>query len=184
MNKYHNGKIYKIVDVGYNKCYIGSTVKTLSQRMAHHRHMYRKQKEGLFHNVNSFSLFDEFGIDNCKIELIEYYKCETKDELLRREGDHIKNTDCVNKYVAGRTDREYYVEHRKIILQQMKTRAETKTEQIKEYKSYYYNKNKEDVLEKCKKYYQDNIVKVKLRQNEQFDCICGSKYNYSNKKKT
>ena len=23
-NKYKNGKIYKIVDVGYSKCYIGS----------------------------------------------------------------------------------------------------------------------------------------------------------------
>ena len=30
-NKYQNSKIYKIVDVGYNKCYIGSTVEELSK---------------------------------------------------------------------------------------------------------------------------------------------------------
>ena len=44
MNKYQNGKIYKIVDVGYNKCYIGSTTETVSQRMARHRNCYKACK--------------------------------------------------------------------------------------------------------------------------------------------
>ena len=45
MNKYHNGKIYKVVDVGYNKCYIGSTTESLSQRMARHRSAYKNIKK-------------------------------------------------------------------------------------------------------------------------------------------
>ena len=42
MNKYHNGKIYEIVDVGYNKCYIGSTTESLSRRFSKHKHPYKK----------------------------------------------------------------------------------------------------------------------------------------------
>ena len=41
MNKYHNGKIYKIVDNAYTKQYIGSTTESLSQRMTRHRSGYR-----------------------------------------------------------------------------------------------------------------------------------------------
>ena len=40
-NKYHKGKIYKVVDIGYNKCYIGSTCDTLSKRMTSHRNKYK-----------------------------------------------------------------------------------------------------------------------------------------------
>ena len=41
-NKYQNGKIYKITDVGYNKCYIGSTTEGLSTRMARHRASFKQ----------------------------------------------------------------------------------------------------------------------------------------------
>jgi hypothetical protein len=50
---------------------------------------------------------DEFGIENCKIELIENYPCNSKEELLKREGWYIKVTECVNKMVAGRTKQEW-----------------------------------------------------------------------------
>ena len=98
MNKYHNGKIYEVVDVGYIKCYIGSTTEKLSQRMTRHRSDYNRYNDGRReHRVSVVELFDEFGLDKCKIELIEYCKCETKDELTRKEAEHIKNNDCVNK---------------------------------------------------------------------------------------
>ena len=99
------------MDIGYNKCYIGSTTETLSRRMAHHKCSFKHYKQGLRTKVSSFELFDEFGIDNCKIELIEYFKCEAKDELLKREGENIKNTECLNRVVAGRTCKEYRVDN-------------------------------------------------------------------------
>jgi hypothetical protein len=46
MNRYENGKIYKIVDVGYNKCYIGSTCESLSKRMERHRKQYKEYSKG------------------------------------------------------------------------------------------------------------------------------------------
>ena len=60
MNKYQNGKIYKIVDVGYNKCYIGSTCEALSQRMARHRSNYKRYLQGkhLAHTSSFFCLMN------------------------------------------------------------------------------------------------------------------------------
>ena len=34
MDKYQNGQIYTIVDVGFNKCYIGSTCEGISKRFS------------------------------------------------------------------------------------------------------------------------------------------------------
>ena len=101
-NKYHNSKIYQIIDIGYNKCYIGSTTEELSMRMARHRGKYKSFLSGNYSCVSSFDLLNEYGVENCKIELIEYYKCDTLQELRKREGEHILNTECVNKNLAGR----------------------------------------------------------------------------------
>ena len=57
--------------------------------------------------MTSFSLFDEYGVANCKIESIEKYECNNKEELLKREGNHIKENDCVNRCLARRTKIEY-----------------------------------------------------------------------------
>ena len=127
-NKYHNGKIYQITDIGYNKCYIGSTTEELSQRMTRHRADYKRFLNGKKSHTRSYDIFNEYGVENCKIELIEYFKCDTLQELRRKEGEHIKNTDCVNKLVAGRTVKEYYVDNKEI---------------IKEYKKEYREQNRD-----------------------------------------
>ena len=98
MSKYESGKIYKIVDVGYNKCYIGSTCEELSQRMARHRAIYKQYAKGKRASyVSSFDLFDEFGLDNCKIELLEAVAVNNREELRQQEGKHIQNNECINK---------------------------------------------------------------------------------------
>ena len=100
MNKYQNGKIYKITDIGYNKCYVGSTTENLSMRMARHRSEYRSHNDGKkLGRITVYNLFDEFGVENCKIELVEAFKCENRSELLKREGYHIQANDCVNNCV-------------------------------------------------------------------------------------
>jgi len=84
-NKYKRGKIYKIIDVGYNKCYIGSTAeKTLSNRMSRHRYDYKIYKQTLNEKMTCFDIFDEYGIENCKIELIENYPFNNIEELRKR----------------------------------------------------------------------------------------------------
>ena len=141
MNKYENAKIYKIVDVGYNKCYIGSTCESLSQRMARHRNKYSSYQRSKSKFTTSFKLFDEYGLDNCKIELIENYPCSNVEELRRREGYYIKELDCVNKIIAGRTGKEYKQDNRDYYLEK---------------KRENYERHQEEKINKAKEYYQQN----------------------------
>jgi hypothetical protein len=96
---YKNSKIYKIIDLEYTKMYIGSTTQLLTKRFCSHKSKYNKYKKNNIGYISSFILFDEFGIDNVKIELIENYPCNNKEELLKKEGEYIKNNICVNKII-------------------------------------------------------------------------------------
>ena len=79
-------------------CYIGSTIDTLSNRMAGHRSKYNVfMNEGKGQHYQCFEIFEKYGLDNCKIELVELYPCNSSIELRAREGHHQKSTDCVNK---------------------------------------------------------------------------------------
>ena len=143
MNKYENGKIYKIDSLDYSECYIGSTCESLSQRLARHRKDYRRWKAGKRDIVSVFNIFDKVGIDNCKIELIENCPVGNKEELSRKEGEHIRLNDCVNKIIAGRTRKERYEDNKEKELQQCKEYRDTHKEQIKQYHKEYREKNKE-----------------------------------------
>ena len=141
-NKYLNGKIYKIVDVGYTKCYIGCTIQTLSVRMSGHR---SKQK-ALNNLCNSRMLFDEFGMDNCKIELIENFPCQSKEELNKREGFFIMSTECVNKHMTGMTKSEYDKDYREKHSEELKAfdKARSNNPERLEYASNYRKTHKDE----------------------------------------
>ncbi len=101
---YQKGKIYKIESHLGDKIYVGATTKEyLSQRMTTHRKGYIQWKNGKFQNISSFQLFEEYGIENCQIVLLEICPCNSKDELNAREAHHIRNLQCVNKLIPGRT---------------------------------------------------------------------------------
>ena len=164
-NKYQNGKIYKIVDVGYTKCYIGSTTETLSQRMARHRSKYNKEfTKGKGDQTRTHWLFDEFGVENCKIELIENYPCKNREELERQEGIHIKANDCINKIIAGRTRQEYYQDENDYICFRQDI-----------YRELHPEKRQEEGRRRWER--------VKHKMLEQHLCGCGKTYTYGHKKR-
>ena len=127
-NKYCNGKIYKITDLGYNECYIGSTVQKLSVRLAGHRRHFRRYKKGEFNMCTSFLSFEKYGEDALKIELVELYPCNTVEELRQREGYWITTETCLNKYVPCRTKQEYAEDNRSRIQMLKKLRYEATKE--------------------------------------------------------
>jgi hypothetical protein len=147
----------------------------LSKRLSKHKNDYKVWKDGNGKKgkVTSFVLFDEFGIENCKIELIENFACLCKDELLKKEGEHIKNNDCVNKVIAGRTKKEYYIENKD---NKKKFYIDNKDKILEYQKEYYienkdnikkfYIDNKDKILEYQKKYYQNkkDIIKQKSKE--------------------
>lgn len=154
---YSKTKIYKICSHLGDKIYIGSTTKDyLSQRMTAHRKSYKFYKNGniKYGYVRSYILFDEYGVDNCYIELIEEKECTSKDEKNKIEGQYIKSLECVNKIVQGRTPKEYRDENKEILSIKKKT---------------HYQDNKEHYTEKAKENYEKNKEKI----NEKTICECG-----------
>ena len=110
MTNYNNGKIYKIEPINGDDgdIYFGSTTKEyLSQRMTAHRYKYKQYLNGKYQNVTSFKLFEKYGVDNCKIILLESVNANSKDELHAREAHYIKSAACVNKVVPLQTMKEY-----------------------------------------------------------------------------
>ena len=156
-NKYQNGKIYRIVDNAYTECYIGSTIQGLSSRMALHRREYRRYQDGKAPYVSSYALFDLYGVDNCKIELIEDYPCESKAQLAKREGYHIRHEECINKCVAGRTPTEYNEDNREHRKEYDKNYRETNKEKKKATDKAYYEANKEALIAKNKGYSTEKV---------------------------
>ena len=116
----------------------GSTCEELSQRMARHRRRYKAYLNEKGVHCSSFHLCDEFGVENCKIELVEDHPCSNKEELLKQEGYHIQSNECENKRVAGRTKKEFYLQNK---------------ETMDKYKRQWCEENRERVLEEKKKKY-------------------------------
>ena len=106
---YQEAKIYKIIDMTSDDIYIGSTCEpTLARRLAGHVRNYKTYLKGKCNFVTSFKIIQKGNYD---IQLIEAFPCNSKDELHSREGYHIKNNDCINKVIAGRTIKEYKKEY-------------------------------------------------------------------------
>jgi hypothetical protein len=156
MVNYQNGKIYKIECNETGQVYYGSTTRKLCDRVAQHRSQYRRWIEGKSSNVNSFIII---GRGNYSYSLVEDFPCERKEQLYAREGWYVKNNDCVNKYVPGRTYEEYREENKEKIANQRKTYRENNKEKIAEINKEYYDENKEKIAEKNKKYYEENKEK-------------------------
>ena len=164
---YSNSKVYKIWSPLGDKVYIGSTTKELlCQRMTTHRYKYNqwKKKQASSNNlfITSFILFEEYGIENCFIELIEANKCASKDELTQLEGKYIREIHCINKKVEGRTIKEW---------------CDDNKEKIKQ----YYQEHKEHYADRSKKYRQENKEKIKANNCKSLSCACGSIYTKMHK---
>ena len=113
MTDYTQSKIYKIYSLLGDKVYIGSTTLQLCARMATHRTNYRAYKMGRSHKYcSSCDLFNEYGLSNCYIELIEKKECANKNELCQIEEHYRKlYTTAVNQKRAYRTIAERKIYH-------------------------------------------------------------------------
>lgn len=165
MNKYQEGKIYKIVCNITGEIYIGSTCSTLRSRLKSHKDHYLYSNR--YTSAKPIILRGDY-----KIELICHYPCNNKTELRRKEGYYQLKLDCVNKIIAGRT-REEWEELKKEHLDtyRKKYRKEHKTE-AKKYHDKYRKENRKKLLEQKKEYYQ----KTKHISQAEIKCDCGGTY--------
>ena len=164
---YKNGKIYKIESIEGDCVYYGSTAQPqLCKRMAQHRSNYIASRG----NITSKNVL---CFNDAKIYLVELYPCNSKEELTAREGYYIKNNNCVNKYIPSRTNKEYYTDNRKKILEEKKIYYNENKNHIDEYQKTYRknNKNKADVYHKEYREKNRQLIRDKKRQKE--ICQCG-----------
>ena len=98
-DNYFDAKIYKIVPNGIlfdeGDIYIGSTIDELDKRFLEHITNYNRMiKKYIF---SSEQLFNKYKSENCRIELIELFPCNSIEVLQKRKGEIIKKTNCINK---------------------------------------------------------------------------------------
>lgn len=183
---YQNSKIYCISNDDLH--YVGSTARTLKERLSGHRSDYFQYLDGKCHYKSSYEVIKMGKHD---IKLIENFPCDTKAELVAREYEIIKEykalyaDKCVN--IDGvnpkQTDDEYY--------QKARDRAkayyvENKAE-CKEKMRQSYVDNKEQRLAQVKAYREANHDKIMAKLLTQVECECGDKIakcNLTRHKKT
>jgi len=176
---YKNGKVYQIWSVHTEQVYVGSTTQKLSQRMTKHRLDYKSYLEGKRGYVSSFEILD---LGDVKIELIENFPCNSKEELRAREGFYIRKENCVNKRIAGRTKKEYLKEHPEKVRESAKKYREENPDKVREQDRKYREKNPEKVKERNRKYREENPEKererCRIKSAKRVRCSCGSSVTY------
>ena len=149
MVNYKNSKIYVIRSYQTDKVYIGSTTQPLSKRLQKHKNSYKMYKNGKSNFVTSYKMLD---YDDHYIELVEKCPCDCREELRKIEGKYIREMDCVNKRIAGRSKKEYD-----------KTYRSNNKERIKIIQSKHYMENKEKIKIMRAKYRSEYKEKIKAK---------------------
>jgi hypothetical protein len=146
--RYKNGKIYTIRYRGDDALiYVGSTCLPLYKRWYKHKFSCFNENNNR-HNLKVYQKIRETNdFENWYIELYEEFPCDNKEQLLKREGEIIREIGTLNSIIAGRTIKEW--------------RGDNK-DHIKEYRE----KNKESLNEKQKQYKQDNKDYISEYQKE------------------
>ena len=181
MPDYSKGKIYTIRSRSCDLVYIGSTTQSLPDRLSGHYRSLKCFKNGKKFSCASFQILER---GDAYIELFEDYPCNSKNELLRYEGQCQRKYKCVNNNIAGRTQAEYrednkdkiseYIkkyrkENKEKIKEQLKKYQQENKEKIKEQKKKYNEKNKENIKKQVKKYREENEEKIKEQKKKYYE---------------
>jgi hypothetical protein len=144
---YNNSKIYCIRSDLTDKYYIGSTIQPLSKRLYEHKKHYKKYLDNKYNYVSSFEILQ---LEKYYIELLELCPCNSKEELLKKEGEYIRKykNEIVNKNIPCRTEKEWRNENK---------------ERLKE--------NQDKI---SKKWYENHKEELKTKK----ECECGGIFRY------
>ena len=168
------GFIYKLTD-NSNRVYYGSTIKSLKKRLCEHKTP---------RNTCNSKIMDR---DSMHIECLEQYYFDTdmdyKELLIKRESFYIRNNECINKKIPGRTMKEFQTEYyeknkEQLLLKHKEYKEKNKAQILLNSKEYYENHK-----EQKKEYFEKNKESILLRTKVKFTCDCGGKYTYHNKSK-
>ena len=107
--KRQTGYTYAVRSYQTDDIYIGSTLGTLRHRLYTHKNDLKRYNNGTYHYVTSYEIVK---YDDVFIEMIEKYENVNKIELRKYEGITIRSTKCINKNIAGQTNKEYRLKNK------------------------------------------------------------------------
>jgi len=119
-------------------------------------------------NTSSVFVLDHEG---WRMDVVETREC-TKDEARDIEGKWIRENECVNMRIAGRTKAQWTEENK---------------EHVAEYKHGWYEKNKDRILQECKERHEKNKEEHNARSREYYHnnrdrMMVANKENYEKNK--
>ena len=93
----------------YSEELILEALATLAQRMAQHRRDMRYKER---QHWKIYKAINEIGRDALFIELLEDYPCQKREELLRKEGEKMREHQSeLSKIISGRSKKQYRQEN-------------------------------------------------------------------------
>lgn len=172
-NKYSNASIYTIRNYKDDSLiYVGSTISPIHKRLCAHKSLCKggnKKKVSLYNYIENDDWTDWY------IELHERYPCNDRAELLRREGQVIREIGSINKSIAGRTMKEYYIDnkddYKKYYIDNkddFKKYYKDNADKKREYQREYNKNNADKIREYNREYYNDNADKIREYQREYY----------------
>jgi len=161
MPNYANGKIYKIVCNITGEQYIGATTQKLSQRLT--CHVSKKNTDKIYKSKGIILRGDY------QIVLIENYPCGNKEELERKEREHIEANTCVNKVIPTRTREEYFETNKEALLLRSKEYYVTNKEALDLKNKEYRENHKEEINLQKKEYRDTHKEEIALGRKEHYN---------------
>lgn len=177
------GRIYRIIHLESEVCYIGSTFNKLKHRWQQHKSDYQKWSDGKARcHANIHRSFKEHGIEQFKMILVrEIDVCDRAHlEMYEQLAINRFRKTCVNSNSAfgipKLTLMHYKATNADKIKAGLQKYRENNLETIRKTDRDRYPGEREKRIIQAKAYYAANKDKVTARNKKKFDCGCGGKY--------
>jgi hypothetical protein len=163
MVNYAESNIYKLCckDILITDIYIGSTTN-MRVRKNQHKSSCNNEKSSHYNCYVYQFIRGNGGFDNFDMVEIEQFNAKDKKDLHKRERHWIEIfKSTLNIVIPTRTKKEYYEDNKEQLIEKSKRYSENNIEKVKANRKEYYEDNKEQLIEKSKIYYDNNTEKVK-----------------------
>lgn len=160
------GRVYRIIHLESEICYIGSTTNELRWRWQHHKYNYERWLKGKHSEIAIYPYFKEHGIEQFKMILVKEYDVVDRKHLEAFEQLWLSkfHKTCVNKNNPFRINK---------LSEKCRVRPDDHNAKQKK----YYEANRESISAKKKAYREKNKEAIKAKKSERFECACGGSWN-------
>ena len=173
MVNYQLGKIYKIIHLDTNECYIGSTCEpTFAQRLAKHVANHKAYTKGTGGYCTSYIIITITTLFSLKITHATTEMNSTREKVISRRPWLLLTRSKIRELLMKLANKNI-----------RKNTVKKNKDCLKEYDKQYHLHNKEKKKEYNKLYHEAKKDSLKQQQNAKYLCCCGDTYMHCNKSK-